>query len=75
MSYIIIFKVGLGLGFRVRLGPWYIRFYRNAYLSAPCAPSNDTGNFRVRLIFANFATVIKTRKLLFVNIFAHHYNI
>ena len=34
-----------------------------------------TGNFRVRLIFANFATVIKTRKLIFVNIFALYYNI
>ena len=29
-----------------------------------------TGNFRMRLIFANFAIVIKTRKLIFVNIFA-----
>ena len=34
-----------------------------------------TGNFRVRLIFANFAIVIKTRKLIFVNIFAYYYNI
>ena len=34
-----------------------------------------TGNFQVRLIFANFATVKKTQKLIFVNIFAHHYNI
>ena len=34
-----------------------------------------TGNFRMRLIFANFAIVIQTRKLIFVNIFAHHYNI
>ena len=33
-----------------------------------------TGNFRERLIFANFAIVIITRKLIFVNIFAHHYN-
>ena len=32
------------------------------------------GNFRVRLIFANFAIFIKTQKLIFVNIFAHHYN-
>ena len=34
-----------------------------------------TGNFRVRFIFANFAIAIKMRKLIFVNIFAHHYNI
>ena len=32
-----------------------------------------TGNFCVRLIFANFAIVIKTRKLIFVNIFAQYY--
>ena len=34
-----------------------------------------TGNFRVRLIFAKFVIVIKTRKLIFVNMFAYHYNI
>ena len=34
-----------------------------------------TGNFHVRLIFANFVIVIKMRKLIFVNIFAYHYNI
>ena len=33
-----------------------------------------TGNFHAILIFANFAIVTKTQKLIFVNIFAHHYN-
>ena len=71
LFYNAFFNIFITLFYNVRLFCDAARENRNYTI----LHTFETGNFCVRLIFANFSIVIKTRKLIFVNIFAQYYSI